>query len=365
MDGGTAGLSRSGGICRVRKQIALALNFILLILTVSFVLLLPRFTNPISCQVAGEKEIEKIKKTCIEAETPFFTELAFSGETLPYDKTNSTFYLPLNMDREEWERGELRSAAEGVSVLFTERLTDTDKQEAIRSGREFAFYAVRGSEYQECRLVVTGLSVLAIDTQEEADTEVFGGSIRVWDSSRKTDWTSSHILEAHIRGNTSRTYPKKGYKLMADTEVFGGSIRVWDSSRKTDWTSSHILEAHIRGNTSRTYPKKGYKLMLKKQDRDGNVVSDKTSLLGLRNDDEWLLNAMYSDSSKIRDKLCAELWQSFGASKTEFPDAYFGTRMTYVEVFFNQEYWGLYALMEPVDSRQLDLVKEGQGVQQE
>ena len=318
MDGGTAGLSRSGGICRVRKQIALVLNFILLILTVSLVLLLPRFTNPISCQVAGEKEIEKIKKTCIEAETPFFTELAFSGETLPYDKTNSTFYLPLNMDREEWERGELRSAAEGVSVLFTERFTDTDKQEAIRSGREFAFYAVRGSEYQECRLVVTGLSVLAIDTQEEADTEVFGGSIRVWDSSRKTDWTSSHILEAHIRGNTSRTYPKKGYKLM-----------------------------------------------LKKQDRDGNVVSDKTSLLGLRNDDEWLLNAMYSDSSKIRDKLCAELWQSFGASKTEFPDAYFGTRMTYVEVFFNQEYWGLYALMEPVDSRQLDLVKEGQGVQQE
>ena len=43
----------------------------------------------------------------------------------------------------------------------------------------------------------------------------------------------------------------------------------------------------------------------------------------------------------------------------------FGTRMTYVEVFFNHEYWGLYALMEPVDSRQLDRTKEGEGAPEE
>ena len=80
-----------------------------------------------------------------------------------------------------------------------------------------------------------------------------------------------------------------------------------------------------------------------------------------RNDDEWLLNAMYSDSSKIRDKLSADIWSQIGAVQEEFPEAYFGTRMVYVEVFFNHEYWGLYALMEPVDSKQLDRTGKARG----
>ncbi len=74
-----------------------------------------------------------------------------------------------------------------------------------------------------------------------------------------------------------------------------------------DWTSSSILEANIRGNTSRTYAKKGYKLTLKKQKKNGDIVEDKKSLFGLRRDDEWMLNAMYTDSSKIRDKLNADI----------------------------------------------------------
>ena len=74
---------------------------------------------------------------------------------------------------------------------------------------------------------------------------------------------------------------------------------------------------------------------------------------------------MYSDSSKIRDKLSADIWAEIGAYQEEFPEAYFGTRMTYVEVFFNHEYWGLYVLMEPVDSKQLDRTKEGEGGQAE
>ena len=61
----------------------------------------------------------------------------------------------------------------------------------------------------------------------------------------------------------------------------------------------------------------------------------------------------------------ADIWQQIGASQEEFPEAYFGTRMTYVEVFFNHEYWGLYVLMEPVDSKQLDRTKEGEPAQEE
>lgn len=294
------------------------LNLILLACSLAFLFLWPLWKGPIAFQEGTEEEISQLLATHSQAAEPFFTELAFSGEQLPYDRNTSTFYLPLNMETDTWESGQLTSLASGVSLIFEEDFTGADKQEAIKNGTKFRFYAVRDGEYQECWLTVTGLSVVSIETEADADAEIFGGSAYFWDSSTKVDWTSSSILEANIRGNTSRTYEKKGYKLS-----------------------------------------------LKKQNKNGEIVEDKKSLFGLRNDDEWLLNAMYSDSSKIRDKLSADIWAEIGAYQEEFPEAYFGTRMTYVEVFFNHEYWGLYVLMEPVDSKQLDRTKEGGGGQEE
>lgn len=294
------------------------LNLILLACSLAFLFLWPLWKGPIAFQEGTEEEISQLLATHSQAEEPFFTELAFSGEQLPYDRNTSTFYLPLNMETDTWESGQLTSLVSGVSLIFEEDFTGADKQEAIKNGTKFRFYAVQDGEYQECWLTVTGLSVVSIETEADADAEIFGGSAYFWDSSTKVDWTSSSILEANIRGNTSRTYEKKGYKLS-----------------------------------------------LKKQNKNGEIVEDKKSLFGLRNDDEWLLNAMYSDSSKIRDKLSADIWAEIGAYQEEFPEAYFGTRMTYVEVFFNHEYWGLYVLMEPVDSKQLDRTKEGEGGQEE
>ena len=294
------------------------LNLILLACSLAFLFLWPLWKGPIAFQEGTEEEISRLLATHSQAAEPFFTELAFSGEQLPYDRNTSTFYLPLNMETDTWESGQLTSLASGVSLIFEEDFTGADKQEAIKNGTKFRFYAVRDGEYQECWLTVTGLPVVSIESEADADAEIFGGSAYFWDSSTKVDWTSSSILEANIRGNTSRTYEKKGYKLS-----------------------------------------------LKKQNKNGEIVEDKKSLFGLRNDDEWLLNAMYSDSSKIRDKLSADIWAEIGAYQEEFPEAYFGTRMTYVEVFFNHEYWGLYVLMEPVDSKQLDRTKEGEGGQEE
>lgn len=142
--------------------------------------------------------------------------------------------------------------------------------------------------------------------------------------------------------------------------MFGRQRLFLGNSTKVNWTSSSILEAHIRGNDQPDLSKKGYRLTLKKQNSTGPSYPIRT-LFGLRKDDEWILNAMYTDSSKIRDKLCADLWNQFGAERPDFPKANFGTRMTYVEVFFNIEYWGLYLLAEPVDSRQLNRKKEASG----
>lgn len=297
----------------MKKRAALVLNCILLLGCLAYFFLKPVLVGPIRYECLDYNKTISIKEEYREAEEPFFTELTFSGEKLPFDKNTSTFYLPMDMDMEVWETGELTAAASDVRLLFENDFTKGSKTEAIRQGKAFRFYALRGNEYQECYLTVTGLPILAIETAETAETGAFGGMVYYWDSKSKQNWTGASILEAHIRGNTSRIYPKKGYKLT-----------------------------------------------LKTQNKKGEIVPDKKSLFGLRRDDEWILNAMYSDASKIRDKLSADLWNGFGSQVSEFPDAKFGTDLVYVEVFFNQEYWGLYGLMEPVDSKQLDLTKEGE-----
>lgn len=298
----------------MKKKTALLLNFILLAGFLAYLFLTPVLRGPIRYSTGSGEEIRALKEEKHQAAEAFFTDLLFSGEKLPYDKKTSTFYLPLNMEEKQWETGELSSGQQETGLLFEDAFSKADKQEAIRKGTRFRFYALRGQEYQECFLVATGLPVVSIETEADAEAEVFGGTACFWEADSKRGWTSSNILEAHIRGNTSRIYPKKGYKLS-----------------------------------------------LKTQNKKGQIVPAKKSLFGLREDDEWILNAMYTDSSKLRDKLSIDLWNSFGSSVNEFRDAKFGTDFTYVEVFFNHEYWGLYGLMEPVDSKQLDLAKEGEG----
>lgn len=92
----------------MKRQTALILNCILLVGCLSYFFLKPLFMGPIQYKVLDEEEKTLIEKTYTRAEEPFFTELAFSGEKLPFDKTTSTFYLPLNMDVEAWETGRTR-----------------------------------------------------------------------------------------------------------------------------------------------------------------------------------------------------------------------------------------------------------------
>lgn len=262
----------------------------------------------ISYAVSGPEKLEKIRLGCEPATENILTDLRFNQVSLVQDTATGTFYLPLDIENANWESGEITSGQEDVEIVFGQAFTRDDKLTAIREGTPYEFLAIQGNRCRSYYLVFTGLPIVSIETEETAETDIFGGTIRFWEADSKREWAYSNILEAHIRGNTSRLYPKKGYKLT-----------------------------------------------LKTQDKDGNVVKDKRSLFGLREDDEYILNAMYTDASKIRDKLCAEIWGELGARTEEFPNMYLGTRMTFVELFFNGEYWGLYGLTEPVDSKQLDL----------
>lgn len=79
---------------------------------------------------------------------------------------------------------------------------------------------------------------------------------------------------------------------------------------------------------------------------------NKQSVLGMRKSDSWIFYAIYSDGTKVRDKFNTELWAGIGAEDTPY-NAYFGTKMKYVELVVDGEYRGLYGIFEPVDKTQL------------
>jgi len=121
---------------------------------------------------------------------------------------------------------------------------------------------------------------------------------------------------------------------------------------------------HVRGNSARDFPKKGYKVSLKYFDESGIAESRDVSLLGMRDDDDWHLSACYNDPERIRNVFSSELWkQSCAYNNSLRVDN--GMRYEYVEVFMNGSYHGLYALGYPIDEKQMELGRSAFGATDE
>jgi spore coat protein CotH len=119
-------------------------------------------------------------------------------------------------------------------------------------------------------------------------------------------------------------------------------------------THSNITIA-TRGATARNLIKKSYKV----NTVDGSDNASDLPILGLRNDEDWILDAMYIDPARMRNRLCTDLWNSFNnvPYAAQEPDALNGTRGYMTEVFLNGKYAGVYCLTEKLDRKQLKVKK--------
>jgi hypothetical protein len=89
------------------------------------------------------------------------------------------------------------------------------------------------------------------------------------------------------------------------------------------------------------------------------ATSRDLSLLGMRSDNKWNLQALYNDQLRVRLKVANELWQDIDQVyyKAQETSAQNGIDLAYTEVFLNGSYQGIYALTERVDKKQLKLKK--------
>lgn len=264
--------------------------------------------------LAGQvKEASRLYKRLAKTLEADQVKLCFEGEELACDREQMIFYLPVDMDLEEWEAGTFSNVDDSIEILPMKDYTLLDKQETVAQGLQIPFLAWNreGGTCRKVYVIFTGLPVVKMETTADLDIDT----------------------------------------------VFAGAVSFYEACGQEDWVLTSVFEAHERGQTTRAYPKKGYRVNLVDVTSTGISRKNKQSVLGMRKSDSWIFYAIYSDGTKVRDKFNTELWAGIGAEDTPY-NAYFGTKMKYVELVVNGEYRGLYGIFEPVDKTQLAITDE-------
>ena len=141
------------------------------------------------------------------------------------------------------------------------------------------------------------------------------------------------------------------------TSYVPGEIEIADWHRRTDSTQLTVryhCKFRIRGGTSTAFDKKSFAVKL----LDDNGEDLDTNLLGIREENSWILDAMAIDRTRMRNRVCFDVWNAL--SVTPYDTDYGGrngTEGVFVEVFINKDYHGLYCLTDKVDRKLLGLKK--------
>tara|TARA_B100001250_G_scaffold184306_1_gene158547 strand:- start:1015 stop:2427 length:1413 start_codon:yes stop_codon:yes gene_type:complete len=95
------------------------------------------------------------------------------------------------------------------------------------------------------------------------------------------------------------------------------------------------ISIEIRGSASSFFPKKSYSFETQTLDGENNNVS----LLGLPKENDWILYGPYHDQTLIRNALTYTLFEKMG---------HYSPRHKYCELFINNDYVGIYLLIEKI-----------------
>jgi len=114
----------------------------------------------------------------------------------------------------------------------------------------------------------------------------------------------------------------------ADVEV--PAILVFDDEEYT-------IGVEIQGSSARHFPKKSYKLKFKGAGFEGNPFGDEG---GPDVFHRIILKAMYKDQSLIREAIAFDIWRLM-----DIP----APRVGLATLYINDEYWGLYEIVERID----------------
>lgn len=130
------------------------------------------------------------------------------------------------------------------------------------------------------------------------------------------------------------------------------------SQPDTNSSEQILIKAKWRGGSTNTAGKHKRNYKIKTINEKGK--SKDYSLLGMRKDNNWILDAGQVDLFRMRNRIATELWNDFSTKPyyaNEVVDVQTGVNGKVVEVVLNNEYYGIYSLTETMDRKELKLKK--------
>ena len=233
-----------------------------------------------------------------EAQFPLVTAMQNGESALGFDRTNNTFYCTVGTGSDEWPELDLMfRGKQDVRVTWIDDYTYDSCADAVREGYRYELLAYTQTEYAYFGVVFTGLPVvnLYMAEGEELSREDKAGRISI--SAQGYDPIDVPAL-LHRRGGRFDDHAEKA--------------------------SFHVEFHQISGK--------------------GKDKKPHLSVLGMEADSDWLLISHEGDDSCMRNGLAFDLWNKWNADGNAF--ALLESRM--VEVFFRDEYMGLYQLIQRI-----------------
>ena len=237
--------------------------------------------------------------------------LTFNGQKVAYDKTSKTVYISQSPDKISTYynlEGQLKWNDPDSQIWFVKDENLHNIEPAVQNNEPLQLYISNGTCHQLIKVVITTMPVIRINGEVD-------------------------------------------HKNEDDRYVYAGELCMWtgkDPSTGVSSVKTSNLEWHVRGKTTANKPKKPWKLSLK----DENGENLNMEFLGLGSDDDWILNCLTMDDTKMKEKLFMDYWNTLAATEEHMFKMSTGE---YVEVVINDQYMGLFLLQRRIDAKYLEL----------
>jgi hypothetical protein len=198
--------------------------------------------------------------------------------------------------------------------------------------KEYTLTAHTREQIYDYKIIFTMLPIIQINTDTPLDA-----------------WSGTYRNSIISVTDPDFSYPSFSYTGRDGTPV------------QSDFYFESSAGIRVRGAMARGFPKTSYAIKF----WDSSQNNQNVELFGLRRDSDWILDAMAVDRSRVRNRAATDIWHEMSSPlyyEQEGQNIINGTRGVFVEVFFNDEYIGLYCFTEKVDRKQLQLDRNENGL---
>ena len=248
---------------------------------------------------------------CLVTSIPSFAQFTINGRSVIYDKVSDTYMvsIPENAFGTDYEASIALDATAGWSNLSIEGTDIADN---------YTFKQVEGNKIYKIHA-------------QEGDKEI------------NTQLTFTFLPLLVMEGTFGYDYAQGNISLLSPD-----AAEPTNSFAKVKWRggTTNTADKHKRNYKIKTLNEKG-----KKQE---------ISLLGMREDNNWIMDAGQIDLFRLRNRIATEIWNDFATKPyyaSKEPKAKSGVTGKVVEVILNNEYRGIYSLTEAMDRKELKLKK--------